>query len=159
MLQNIKLKPLFISLLLSLGTGALSSLFTSDSRTQYAVLYKPPLAPPGWLFPVVWTILFILMGVAAYLIYISDSPNKNDALKIYLVQLFVNFGWSIIFFRWNAYLLAFTWLLLLLYLVYLTAKEFYEINKTAGLLLVPYLIWLVYAGYINLSIALYYLAN
>ena len=159
MLQNIKLKPLFFSLLLSLGTGALSSLFTSDSRTQYAALYKPPLAPPGWLFPVVWTILFVLMGVAAYLIYISDSPDKNNALKLYLVHLFVNFSWSIIFFRWNAYFLAFTWLLLLLYLVYLTAKEFYAINKTAGLLFVPYLIWLLYAGYINLSIALYYLAN
>lgn len=159
MFQNIKLKPLFISLLLSLGTGALSSLFTSDSREQYASLYKPPFAPPGWLFPVVWTILFILMGVAAYLVYISDSPQKTDALKLYLVHLFVNFGWSIIFFRWNAYFLAFTWLLLLLYLVYMVAKEFFEIDKIAGILLIPYLIWLVYAGYINLSIALYYLGN
>ena len=118
MFQNIKLKPLFISLLLSLGTGVLSSLFTSDSREQYASLYKPPFALPGWLFPVVWTILFILMGVAAYLVYISDSPQKTDALKLYLVHLFVNFGWSIIFFRWNAYFLALTWLLLLIYLVY-----------------------------------------
>lgn len=159
MLQNIKLKPLFVSLLLSLGTGALSSLFTPNSREQYMTLYKPPFAPPGWLFPVVWTILFVLMGVAAYLVYISDSPDKNETLKLYLVQLLVNFGWSIIFFNWNAYFLAFTWLLLLLYLVYLTAKEFYEINKTAGLLMVPYIIWLIYAGYINLSIALYYLAS
>ncbi len=159
MFQNIKLKPLFISLLLSLGTGALSSLFTPDSRGQYSTLYKPPFAPPGWLFPVVWTILFILMGVAAYLVYVSDSPGKTEALKLYLVQLLVNFGWSIIFFRWNAYFLAFTWLLLLLYLVYLTTKEFYEIDKIAGILLIPYLVWLVYAGYINLSIALYYLGN
>lgn len=159
MLQNIKLKPLFISLLLSLGTGALSSLFTPNSRDQYSTLYQPPFAPPGWLFPVVWTILFILMGVAAYLVYVSESPDKADALKLYLVQLFVNFSWSIIFFGWNAYFLAFTWLLLLLYLVYLTAKEFYAINKTAGLLMIPYIVWLVYAGYINLSIALYYLGN
>ena len=159
MFQNIKLKPLFISLFLSLGTGALASLFTADSREQYATLYKPPFAPPGWLFPVVWTILFILMGVAAYLVYISDSPQKTDALKLYLVHLFVNFSWSIIFFRWNAYFLAFTWLLLLLYLVYMVAKEFFEINKIAGILLIPYLIWLIYAGYINLSIALYYLGN
>ena len=159
MFQNIKLKPLFISLFLSLGTGALASLFTADSREQYATLYKPPFAPPGWLFPVVWTILFILMGVAAYLVYISDSPQKTDALKLYLVHLFVNFGWSIIFFRWNAYFLAFTWLLLLIYLVYMVAKEFFEINKIAGILLIPYLIWLIYAGYINLSIALYYLGN
>ena len=140
MLQNIKLKPLFISLFLSLGTGALASLFTADSREQYATLYKPPFAPPGWLFPVVWTILFILMGVAAYLVYISDSPKKTDALKLYLVHLFVNFGWSIIFFRWNAYFLAFTWLFLLLYQVFMVAKEFFEINKIAGILLIPYLI-------------------
>ena len=159
MFQNVKLKPLFISLFLSLGTGALASLFTADCREQYATLYKPPFAPPGWLFPVVWTILFILMGVAAYLVYISDSTQKTDALKLYLVHLFVNFGWSIIFFRWNAYFLAFTWLLLLLYLVYMVAKEFFEINKIAGILLIPYLIWLIYAGYINLSIALYYLGN
>ena len=157
MLSNIKPKPLFISLLISLGTGILSSLFTPNSREQYATLYKPPLAPPGWLFPVVWTILFILMGVAAYLVYISNSPNKENALKLYLVQLFVNFGWSIIFFRWEAYWLAFTWLLLLLYLVYLTAKEFYQINKLAGILMIPYLIWLIYAGYINLAIAVHYL--
>lgn len=159
MLPNIKPRPLFISLLLSLGTGALSSLFTADSREQYAALYKPPFAPPGWIFPIVWTILFILMGIAAYLVYVSDSPEKKDALTLYLIQLFVNFSWSIIFFGWNAYFLAFTWLLLLLYLVYLTTKEFYEINKLAGILLIPYLIWLVYAGYINLSIALYYIGN
>ena len=159
MLPNIKPRPLFISLLLSLGTGALSSLFTADFREQYAALYKPPFAPPGWIFPIVWTILFILMGIAAYLVYVSDSPEKKDALTLYLIQLFVNFSWSIIFFGWNAYFLAFTWLLLLLYLVYLTTKEFYEINKLAGILLIPYLIWLVYAGYINLSIALYYIGN
>ena len=159
MLSNIKLKPLFISLLISLGTGAISSLLTPNVTEQYAELYKPPLAPPGWLFPIVWTILFILMGVAAYLVYVSDAPNKEPALKLYALQLVVNVGWSVIFFRWNAYLLAFTWLLLLFYLVYLTAKEFYKSNKLAGYLMIPYLIWLVYAGYINLAIALYYLGN
>ena len=159
MLKKINFRTLFISLLLSLGTGTLSALFTSTSRDQYKSLYQPPFAPPGWIFPIVWTILFILMGVAAYLVSQSDSPKKMDALKLYLVHLFVNFSWSIIFFRWNAYFLAFTWLLLLLYLVYLTAKEFYQINKLAGILLIPYLIWLIFAGYLNLSIALYYLGS
>lgn len=157
MFANIKPKPLFISLLISLGTGALSSLLTPNVSEQYRTLYKPPLAPPGWLFPIVWTILFILMGVAAYLVYISDSPDKNTALRLYLIQLVVNVGWSFIFFQLNAYLLAFTWLLLLFFLVYLTAKEFYKINKTAGYLMIPYLLWIIYAGYINLAIAVYYL--
>ena len=157
MFANIKPKPLFISLLISLGTGALSSLLTPNVSEQYRTLYKPPLAPPGWLFPIVWTILFILMGVAAYLVYLADSPDKDTALKLYLIQLVVNVGWSVIFFRLNAYLLAFTWLLLLFFLVYLTTKEFYKINKTAGYLMIPYLIWIIYAGYINLAIAVYYL--
>lgn len=157
MFANIKPKPLFISLLISLGTGALSSLLTPNVSEQYQTLYKPPLAPPGWLFPIVWTILFILIGVAAYLVYISDSSDKNTALRLYLIQLVVNVGWSFIFFQLNAYLLAFTWLLLLFFLVYLTAKEFYKINKTAGYLMIPYLLWIIYAGYINLAIAVYYL--
>ena len=157
MFANIKPKPLFISLLISLGTGAISSLLTPNVSGQYQTIYKPPLAPPGWLFPVVWTILFILMGIAAYLVYISDSPDKNTALKLYLIQLVVNVGWSVIFFRLDAYLLAFTWLLLLFFLVYLTAKEFYKIDEIAGYLMVPYLLWIIYAGYINLAIAVYYL--
>lgn len=157
MFTNIKPKPLFISLLISLGTGAVSSLLTPNVSEQYQTLYKPPLAPPGWLFPIVWTILFILMGVAAYLVYMSDSPDKDTALRLYLIQLVVNVGWSVIFFRLNAYLLAFTWLLLLFFLVYLTTKEFYKINKTAGYLMIPYLLWIIYAGYINFAIAVYYL--
>lgn len=157
MFTNIKPKPLFISLLISLGTGAISALLTPNVSEQYQTLYQPPLAPPGWLFPIVWTILFILMGVAAYLVYMSDSPDKDIALRLYLIQLAVNVGWSVIFFRLNAYLLAFTWLLLLFFLVYLTTKEFYKINKTAGYLLIPYLLWIIYAGYINLAIAVYYL--
>ena len=157
MFTKIKPKPLFISLLISLGTGAISALLTPNVSEQYQTLYQPPLAPPGWLFPIVWTILFILMGVAAYLVYMSDSPDKDTALRLYLIQLVVNVGWSVIFFRLNAYLLAFTWLLLLFFLVYLTTKEFYKINKTAGYLLIPYLLWIIYAGYINLAIAVYYL--
>ena len=157
MFTNIKPKPLFISLLISLGTGAISALLTPNVSEQYQTLYQPPLAPPGWLFPIVWTILFILMGVAAYLVYMSDSPDKDTALRLYLIQLVVNVGWSVIFFILNAYLLAFTWLLLLFFLVYLTTKEFYKINKTAGYLLIPYLLWIIYAGYINLAIAVYYL--
>jgi tryptophan-rich sensory protein len=148
--------PLIVSVLISLGAGALSRLLSGDSMGIYSNLYKPPLSPPGWVFPVVWTILYILMGIASYLVFVSNSPNKQKALKLYFVQLVMNVGWSILFFGMNAYLLAFTGLLLLWYFVYLTMKEFYKINPLAGKLLVPYLLWLTFAGYLNLVIALHY---
>lgn len=156
-MSKIQAKPLIVSLLISLGTGALGAILTRGSMEQYNNLYKPPFSPPGWVFPVVWTILFILMGIAAYLVYISDAPEKWVGLKLYFIQLLLNVGWSVIFFRLNAYQLAFAWLLLLWYIVFLTAKEFYKINPLAGKLMVPYLLWLTFAGYLNLAIALFYL--
>ena len=154
--EKINWKSLIASLLISLGTGALASLITSNSMEQYSTMYNPPLSPPGWVFPVVWTILYILMGTAAYLVYESDAEpaDKRTALIFYGLQLFINFTWSIIFFNFNAYLLAFAWLLLLWYLIYRTARLFSEINKTAGWLMVPYLLWVTFAGYLTLAIAI-----
>ena len=99
-MNRINWKALLGSLALSLGAGVLATLLTSDSMQQYSEMYNPPLAPPGWVFPVVWTILYILMGVAAYLIYVSDAEaeQKRSALRLYGIQLLVNIGWSIIFF-------------------------------------------------------------
>ena len=154
--MNVKWKELLISLFISLGAGALAGLLTSDSMQKYATMYKPPLAPPGWVFPVVWTVLYILMGIAAYLVYVSDSDQKKTALTLYGVQLVANVLWSVIFFELDAYLLAFAWLLLLWYLIFLTLRSFYEINPTAGKLLIPYLLWVTFAGYLNLSIAIHY---
>lgn len=151
-------KPLLISLIISLGTGWLSTVLTPKIQKVYADLYKPPLAPPGWVFPVVWTILFILMGIAAYLVYISSGgEQRKDALAGYMAQLLANLGWSVIFFRFGAYVTAFFWLLLLWYLVFTTTKKFATINQTAGRLMLPYLLWLTFAGYLNLAIALHYL--
>ncbi len=160
-MKTINWKALLISLGISLGAGALAGILTSDSMETYGSLYQPPLAPPGWLFPIVWTILFILMGIAAYLIYESDvgEERKRAALRIYGIQLLVNVGWSVIFFRWDAYLLAFAWLLLLWYLIYMTIDQFKEINEIAGKLLLPYILWVTFAGYLNLAIALYYFQN
>lgn len=132
-------------------------MLTSNSMEKYNRLYQPPLAPPGWVFPVVWTVLFILMGIAAYLVYISDAADKKQALILYVIQLVVNAGWSLIFFGLNAYLVAFAWLLLLWYLVFMTLKQFWSINPWAGKLLVPYLVWLTFAGYLNLAIAIHYM--
>lgn len=156
--RKIQWKPLIVSLALSLGAGWLSTLLTPQIQGSYSELYKPPLAPPGWVFPIVWTLLFVLMGIAAYLVYISsEGDRRREALGYYLAQLAVNVGWSVIFFRFEAYVTAFFWLLLLWYLVFTTMQRFAALNRTAGRLLVPYLVWLTFAAYLNLAIALRYL--
>lgn len=155
--MKIQWKALIASLALSLGTGFLSTLLTPNIQDNYAQLYRPPLAPPGWVFPVVWTVLFILMGLAAYFIYVSDSEKKSAALRLYLLQLALNLGWTVIFFRFGAYLPAFLWLVILWFLVFMLVRQFGEIDELSGKLMVPYLIWLTFAAYLNLSIALFYL--
>ena len=157
--MNVKVKQwksLFIILLITLAAGGLSGFLTSESMKEYAGLYQPPLAPPGWLFPVVWTILYILMAVAAWRIYISDAPEKKTALITYGVQLLVNVLWPVLFFKFDAYLLAFAWLLLLWYLIFIMLKQFYKIDPLAGKLIIPYLLWVTFAGYLNLAIVLHY---
>lgn len=147
-------KALIVSILISVGVGAAAALLSGNSMDVYQNLVQPPLSPPGWLFPVVWTILYILMGISAYLIYVSDSPYKNSALKIYAAQLAVNFLWTIIFFNLEMYLFAFLWLLLLLVLIILMIRSFAKISKTAAYLQLPYLLWVIFAGYLNLGIYL-----
>ena len=114
---------------------------------------KPPLSPPGWLFPVVWTILYILMGIASYLVLTSGKPNQT-ALTIYGVQLFFNFFWSILFFNMQSYLFAFIWLVILWLLIFATSILFHQISKLSGYLILPYLLWVTFAGYWNFSIYL-----
>ena len=117
------------------------------------LLNKPPASPPGWLFPIVWTILYVLMGLASYLVLISAKPNKT-ALAAYAIQLIFNFFWSIIFFRLQLCFLAFIWLVLLWFLILKTFTLFSEISKSAGYLLIPYLLWVTFAGYLNFTICL-----
>lgn len=152
--MKIQLKPLVVSLLISLGVGTVASILTSGSYSIYENLSKPPLSPPGFIFPVVWIILYILMGISAYLIYISDSDEKNLALKFYAVSLIVNFFWPIFFFKFGLFWLAFFWLLLLIFIVAVTLILFKKINPTAAWLLVPYLIWILFAAYLNLFTAI-----
>lgn len=140
-----------MNLLISLGAGMIGAALGSGSMEKYQELSKPFLSPPGWVFPVVWTILYLLMGIAAYLVSVSEDPDKRQALILYGAQLLVNMLWPLFFFRLNAYLLAFVWLLLLIDLVVLTAKSFSNIDGTAGKLFLPYLIWLVFAAYLNLA--------
>lgn len=152
--MKIKWKELIIAILIPLAVGGLSAFLTKDSMSTFEAVTKPPLSPPGWLFPVVWTVLYILMGIASYLIYTSNSFDRKRALLFYGAQLAVNFFWSIIFFNLNAYLFAFIWLLLLWALILITLVKFYRINENAGLLLIPYIVWVSFAGYLNFGIFL-----
>lgn len=141
---------------LPLLVGGLAGLITNDSMMTFQMLNKPALSPPGWLFPVVWTILYILMGISSYLVLASEdnSDNVNIALKFYIIQLAVNFFWPIFFFTFDLYLFSFIWLLQLIALVLITIILFARISKSAAYLQIPYLIWLIFAGYLNLSIYL-----
>lgn len=147
-----KIKSLITNLTISLGTGLLSALLTKDSMSVYENINKPLLSPPSIVFPIVWTVLFTLMGISSYLIYNSNSSNKTDALKIYAFQLIVNFIWPILFFNFQVYLISFIWLLFLWILILFMIINFYKINKNAGLLQIPYILWVTFAGYLNLMV-------
>lgn len=148
----IKWKPLLGSLLLALGAGLVSAWITGDSRQVYGTLVRPPLAPPAVVFPIVWTALFLLMGVSAHLVYTAAAADKKAALAIYAAQLAVNALWSPIFFKLKLFLFAFIWLVLLWGLVVWMIGRFYQIHKAAAWLQIPYLLWLSFAGYLNWAI-------
>lgn len=149
-------KPLIINIAIPLLVGALSAWLTKDSMKTFEQLNQPPLSPPGWLFPVVWTILFTLMGIACYLVVTSQAPTevRKSALWTYGIQLAFNFLWSIVFFNLGWFLFAFVWLIILWLLILGTAVQFDRIHHTAGRLLVPYLAWVAFAGYLNFGVFL-----
>lgn len=149
-----KIKVYGIGIAFPLLVGALSAFFTRNGMTElFSSVQKPPLSPPGWLFPVVWSILFILMGIGSSKVYLcSASRERSRALKLYLFQLAVNFFWSIIFFNLEAFLFAFIWLLFLLVLIVSMTVAFKKCNKTAAFLQMPYILWVCFAGYLNFGI-------
>lgn len=148
-------KKLLICIAIPLAVGGLSALITSGNMDLYTEIEQPALAPPGWLFPVVWTVLYVLMGIALYLVVITRTrEDKRNAVVSFGVQLFFNFFWSIIFFNARAFLFAFVWLIFLWLAIIANIYFFYKINKNAGKLLIPYLIWVTFAGYLNLAIFL-----
>ena len=150
-----KTKTLLTCLAVPLGVGAVSGRRSGNSMNTFEKLKQPPLTPPGWVFPVVWTGLFAMMGTASYLVAITPkTEERKKALTLYGIQLAVNFLWPVFFFNAGWYLFAFAWLLFLWYLVYLCTKAFSEISRTAGYLMIPYLVWLTFAGYLNFFIFL-----
>lgn len=147
---------IIISILIAEGVGLLSSYLAGDISGVYQTLNQPPLAPPGWIFPIAWGILYALMGIAAALIPTAraSDEDKKRALTLYGLQLLFNFSWSILFFRFELYWLSVAIILILLLLVALTFIHFWKIRPLAGYLLIPYLLWLLYATYLNIGTAL-----
>jgi translocator protein len=144
---------LIISIVIAEGTGALSSYLGMPNFKTYDVLIKPAFTPPSWVFGVVWSILYLLMAIAVYRIYIRGrgETNVGKALTLYIIQLFLNFFWTIIFFRWRLIGLAFFELMLLLIFILLTTFKFFRLDKLAGLLMIPYILWVSFAGVLNFT--------
>lgn len=140
------------SILIPVIVGGIVGLIISGS-IDYNNLQKPPLSPPSILFPIMWTILYILMGVS-YGILKSKHLVDPDTKRIYYLQLFVNALWSIFFFTFKWRLFAFLWIILLDILVIVMIIKFFKNNKLAGVLQIPYLLWTLFASYLNLVIYL-----
>ena len=154
MKPKIKWKPLLLALALPLAVGGFSAFLTRDGMRAFALLKQPPLSPPAWLFPVVWTLLYLMMGLASYLVWVSGVSDKrrDRALTVYGLSLAANFLWPILFFTVQAWGAAFVLLLLLWVLVGIAALLFGAIVPRAGKLLLPYLAWLTFAAYLNLGV-------
>lgn len=146
------LKRLATYLGISLGVGFLSGILSMMGMDTFKQANTPPLTPPDFLFPIVWTILFILMGISSYIISSSDSLEKSTALAVYGLQLVVNFFWPLLFFGMGAYLFSFIWIILLWLLIIVMIKLFWNISKPAALLQIPYLLWVTFAAYLNFGV-------
>ncbi len=153
----IKKTPSYIiGIAIPVGVGLLAAFLTRSSMDIYSSIAKPSLAPPAILFPIVWSVLYVLMGIGSAMIYNSDAPlsDKKSALKAYTAQLIFNFFWSIIFFNKRAFLSSFVWILGLLALIIVMIIRFFKVHRAAALIQIPYLLWVSFATYLNLSIYL-----
>jgi tryptophan-rich sensory protein len=146
---------LIVAVGVSLLAGVIGSFFTFNSiQDWYQFLEKPALNPPNWIFGPVWTLLYILMGVALFLVWKKGWKNKKVkiAINIFFIQLTLNALWSILFFGLQNPLLAFVEIIILWILIVVTMEKFYHISKPAMYLLIPYLLWVSFASYLNASI-------
>jgi tryptophan-rich sensory protein len=146
------LSTLIIFILIPIAVGMVSSVLAGNIAGTYGQLTQPELSPPAAVFPIIWTLLYTLMGISSFLIFVSESPEKEKALWIYFLQLFINFLWSPIFFGLQLYLLGFLWLLLLIVLIVIMIRRFYSIDPIAAYLQIPYLLWCVFAAYLSYGI-------
>lgn len=151
---TIRWKPFILNLLISLGVGGVAALLTKENMNVFETLVKPSLTPPQIVFPIVWTILYVLMGISAYIVYESRCPLKRDALLLYGIQLVLNFAWSLVFFNLKNYLLAFIVLVVLWLAIIWMIYKFFKISPLAAKLQIPYLVWVTFAAYLNLAIVI-----
>ena len=149
------MKKLLMALGIPLGVGGLATLL-AGGMARYKSYVQPPLSPPGWVFPVVWTLLYLAMGYASFRVYTKEENHRQRRLSLglYLVQLFFNFLWPIVFFRFEAFLVAFGVLIALWIGIVATMWQFYKSDERSGDLLIPYLLWVTFAGYLNLGVYL-----
>ena len=139
---------------LSESAGALSGWLTREGTKNYTqTIVQPPLSPPAIVFPIVWSVLFALMGIGAARVYLSPASGaRSRGLLLFFVQLVFNFLWSILFFNLQAFGLAFFWLIALWLLILWMTITFYQVDRTAALLQIPYLLWVAFAGYLTLGV-------
>lgn len=152
-MKKIRLTELFIFIFSTELAGVLSGIIAGNSFGLYSSFEKPPLSPPSWVFPFMWAILYAIMGASAYIVYFSDNDNRRKNLAIYGIQLFFNFLWSIIFFRFQFFGFSALIIAVLIALVIYMIMQFKKSSKIAGYINIPYLIWLVFALYLNIGIS------
>lgn len=152
-----KYKVFIISILIALAVGGFSALLTMKNMNLFSEINTPPLSPPAFLFPIAWTVLYILMGFSSAIVFEHRSFKRAQAergLVLYGISLSVNSFWSIIFFNFRAYTFAFVWLLILWSIVLAMIAEFYKVNRLSAYLQIPYIIWVTFAGYLTLGISI-----
>lgn len=151
---KVNIISLIISFLITLGGGIIIGILTKNSSIIYEQITKPKFSPPGYVFGIVWPILYILMSISLYRVYMKlKTENKSSsAILLYIIQLGINFLWPIIFFMFKLYGVSWIILLMLIIILSIVILKFFKIDKLAGILLVPYLIWCIYALYLNISI-------
>lgn len=154
MMKSGKWKTYAFWIVLSEAAGALSGWLSREGTAVFSeTAVQPPLSPPAILFPIVWAVLYLLMGIGAARVSLSaPSPERSKGLNLFIVQLVVNFFWSLIFFNAGAYGFAFLWLLLLWVLVLLMILSFRKVDPLAAWLQLPYLLWLTFAAYLNAGV-------
>lgn len=150
-MKKINWKRLIIIIIITFIVGSFFSFFTMNNMDTFKELEKP-VNVPGILFPIVWSILYLLMSISCYIITTKDDKNKDNAIIWYGIQLIINSLWSLIFFGFSAYLFSFIWIILLLAIVIIMIAKFYKIDKMASYLNIPYVLWILFAGFLNLGI-------
>lgn len=153
--RKIDIPRLITTIAIPVIGGALSGILANrNTRETYSMLETPDFAPPGWIFPIVWTILYVMMGIAKYLVdtHATSEKERLGAAIPYYIQLGLNFLWSFLFFKWALRGVAFFEIIILLIMIIYTTYKFYKINRTAGYLMIPYILWVAFASILNFSI-------